>query len=371
MRLHKRSNTTYSRLCVILMSDRVETSISLLDAVGKPHIVFETSAPIDLRAEGKPLLTSLTAALTAACEELLAEALPHIISKSLAHGHFDAIEVFYAAPWYLSRGRQVTIERSQTTPLTEKALHDLIAQNIKGLLPDDMKDIVMLEEHARGFTINGYAVEDPIGTTGREIGMRLFVSAIDGATKESIEKTLHQHFQARTTGHHSTLFSVVQVLAGLKKNDDPYLLVDVSGHMTEVSRVDRGMVLDTISFPEGFETTMTRTAESLKRRPEEVRTILKRPNDFGLAKEFDIARNESLARWSEKYAQAIHSLGNSGLPLMTILIADTPLKDSFKREVVRLGGGSVFAVAKEAYHSFYEAAARPYAHTLSALLSLF
>ncbi len=370
MRLHKRSNTTYSRLCVILMSDRAEVSISLLDAAGKPRVVFETFAPIDLHAEGKPLLTSLAAALTTACEELLAEALPHIVSKSLTRGHFDAIEVFYGAPWYISRGRQVTIERNQATPLTEKALHQLIAQNIKGLLPDDMKDVVMLEEHARGFTINGYAVEDPIGTTGREIGMRLFVSAIDGSTKDTVEKTLHQHFQAHTTGHHSTLFSIVQVFSGLKKNDDPYLLVDVSGHMTEVSRIDRGMVQDTISFPEGFETTVTRTAESLNRRPEEVHAIIKRPNDFGLAKEFDTAHDASLAEWSEKYAQAVHALG-SNLPLMTILIADTPLRASFKREIVRMGRGNVFMVAKEAYLSFYEAAARPYAHTLSALLALF
>ncbi len=371
MRLHKRSNTTYSRLCVILMSDRVQVSISLLDKEAKPHIVFETSKPIEFTMGGKPLLTALQTALTAACQELTLEALPHIISRSIEKGHFDSMEIFYGAPWYLSRGRQATIERNQETPLTEKALHELIAQNIKGLLPEEMQNIVILEEHARGFTVNGYAVENPIGTTGKEIGMRLFVSAIDGATKETVEGTLHQHFQSRTIGHHSTLFSLVQVLIGLKKSDEPYLLVDVSGHMTEVSRVERGMVLDTVSFPEGFATTTTRTAESLKRRPEEMHTIIKRPNDFGLAKEFDTARNDALIHWSEKYMQALHTLGTGSLPIMTILIADTPLKDSFKREIARSCGGNVFPASKDAYLSFYEAAARPYAHTISAMLALF
>lgn len=371
MLLRKRANTSYSRFCVILMSDRVEASISFLDAAGKPRIVYETHAPIDFRTKEKTPAAMLSTALSSACDRVMREALPHIVGRRIGEGHFDSIEIFYGAPWYLSRGRQVIIERGSTAPLTEKALHELIAKNIKGLLPEDMQDIIILEEHARSFTINGYPVEHPIGTTGKELGMRLFVSAIDAATKASVEDTIGRFFHAPAFGHHSTLFSLVQVILGLKKSDTPFLLIDISGNMTEISKVDRGMVLDSVSFPQGFATATEETATALKRDTREVHSIMKRPTDFGLTAEFDTARDAALGRWSEGYARALHDFGTSALPAMTILIADTPLRDSFKREAVRLSGGTVYVIAKDAYLSFYEAAARPYAHTISGLLSLF
>lgn len=369
MRLGKRTNATSAQLGVILGSEVVSLCIVLIDEVGKPRIVFESGAPIDLSGSAGTPRAALERALKAACDELIAEGLPHIVSAQIARGEFDSINVFYGAPWYIARGRKITIERADEAPLTEKALHDLVATYVDGLLPTEMRGALILEEHAQSFTINGYPVEHPIGKTGKELGMRLFVSAVDVATKDAVERILHRSFHSKTTAHRSALLSAVRALSRFKKNDDPYLLVEVSGHLTEISKVERGIVIETVSVPHGFEATTMRTARRLKRRPEEVRTLAQRPHDFGLTAEFDTARDDALSAWGDDYAAALATLG-TGTPAMTLLIADTPLQDAFKREITRTAGGAVYPISKEAYLSFYDPSARSSARTMTGLLAL-
>jgi hypothetical protein len=382
----KRQPSAHSALNVIITSDRVELVVSLT-AGGRSRIIFETGAPIELsvssipneanvaneasEAISRPLLLRLSDALKKACNELTKEGLAHIVSRTIAKGRFDSVEVFYGAPWYVSRGRHVTIERSGTAPLTENELEELITQNIEGVLPSEMKSAVILEEYSQGFTVNGYRVENPIGKEGREVGMRLFVSAIDEGTRVAVEDIVFRSFHAHEISHHSTLLRLVRSLRRANVAENAYLLADVSGYMTEVSKIDRGMVLGTASFPEGHETLLRGAAGALKRRPEEVKALAARPKDFGLAPEFRAAHDDALGDWSRRFVEALEALGMGGMSGNTILIAETSSQDSFKNEITRMTGGQVTLLLKDAYISLYDLSARPNAHILSALLALF
>ncbi len=371
MRFFERRQQSKSTLSVILSSDHVELSILLISPEQKPKIVFASSKKIEKTTAGKPLLSRLNESLTALCDETLTEGLTHIVSRRVAHGHFDAIRVFYGSPWYVSRGRQISITRSAKTPLTESSLKESIGQATVGLLPPEMKDAVILEEHAHGFTVNGYPIENPIGVAGEEIGMRVFVSAIDAATKNVVETALHRAFHSRSLTHHSTVLPIAEVLHKTAAIKDAYFLVDVSALTTEVSRIDRGMVLDTISFPEGFETLSQKAAKSMKRPHSDMQTIQKRPNDFGLTKEFTIAHDDALGNWSSAYADAFETLQGNGMPITnTILIADAPTADAFKRDIGRISGTKVQILSSKNYESLYDAAARSDATAVGGLLAL-
>ncbi|MBP9772040.1 MAG: hypothetical protein KBD16_03930 [Candidatus Pacebacteria bacterium] len=371
MRFFERRQQSESTLSVILLSDHVELSISLRSADQKPHVVFASSKKIEKTTAGKPLLIRLNDTLTALCDEARTEGLTHIISRRVAHGHFDAIRVFYGSPWYVSRGRQISITRSVKTPLTETSLKEIIDQNTDGLLPSEMKDVVILEEHAHGFTVNGYPIENPIGMAGEEVGMRVFVSAVDAATKNTVETALHRAFHSRSLTHHSTVLPIVNALRVSGATEDAYLLIDVSALTTEVSRIERDVVLDTASFPEGFETLAHKAAKTMKRRVEELHTIQKRPNDFGLTEEFKIAHDDVLGNWTTAFAGAFETLQGTGMPITNaILIVDAPTADAFKREIGRITNARVQLLSAKSYESLYDAAARADATTLGGLLVL-
>jgi hypothetical protein len=369
MRFSRRTGTARSTLFVILSSDRVEMCISLTSETGKRRIIFETGNPIDMRPGDKPLLARLQEAFMHAGEGLVTEGLTHIVSRKIAKGRFDSVEVFYGAPWYVSKGRHVTVDRADTGPITEKALQALMTKTLEGLLPPEMQRAVILEEHSHGFTINGYPVENPIGMEGKEIGMRLFISAIDAATQEAVETMLQQMFHADAIYHHSTLLPLAQSLRRMNGTPEAYFLTEISGYITEVSKIDRSMVIDTVSFPEGFEIITQNAANILNRRPEEMKSIARRPTDFGLTEEFQAAHDDALTSWSRGYAEALQTLGMGDGPRGTIIVSDAPSPEVFEREIARLGGGTVSLLSKDAYASFYDPSARADARVLTALLA--
>lgn len=217
-----------------------------------PTLVYETVRTFKATETPDQLVSRMLAALSEACADVTKDALPHIIARRVARGAFDSVKFIYGAPWYVSRGRRITIESEVPTAYSAKALDALIEEHSADIIPELHKDTVLVERFATGWSVNGYNVADPTGKEGTRLSLNLFASAIPAGVKNAVEETVARSFHAHTTTHHSIALVASTVLAEVVAgNGAPLLFIHLSDTMTELALVSSDAILDSITFPEG------------------------------------------------------------------------------------------------------------------------
>lgn len=255
-----------STLTVFIESGAVRMGIVLRTPDQLPTLVYETARTFKTGDSPEQLVSRMLTALTDACADVTKDALPHIISRRVAKGAFDSVKFIYGAPWYLSRGRRITIESEKPTAYSSKALDALIEEHSADIIPELHKDAVRIERFATGWSVNGYNVADPTGKEGTRLSLNLFASAIPAGVKSAVEETVARSFHAHATSHHSIALVASTTLARTDEKGGSLLFIHISDTMTELALVSDDAILDSITFPEG--TTHLHEAWSAKsRRP--------------------------------------------------------------------------------------------------------
>ena len=104
-----------SSLVVFIESGAVRAGVVLRMPHELPTLVYETVRTFKATETPDQLVSRMLAALGEACADITKDALPHIIARRVSRGAFDSIKFIYGAPWYMSRGRRITIESEVPT----------------------------------------------------------------------------------------------------------------------------------------------------------------------------------------------------------------------------------------------------------------
>lgn len=244
-------NKEASSLIVFIESGAVRTGI-VLHSTGKlPTLVYETTRAFKPGGSSDQLISRMLTALDETCSDVTKEALPHIISRRVAKGAFDSVKFVYGAPWYLSRGRRITIENTEPKAYSPKELDALIKEHSADIIPELHKDAVCIEQFATGWSINGYSVIDPTNKKGTRLSLNLFASAVPMGVQHAVEETVARSFHAHSTSHHSIALIASTVLARSDEKNGPLLFIHISDTISELALVSDDAILDSITFPEG------------------------------------------------------------------------------------------------------------------------
>lgn len=284
-----------STLTVFIESGAVRMGIVLRIPDQLPTLVYETARSFKTGDSPEQLVSRMLAALTEACADVTKEALPHIISRRVAKGAFDSVKFIYGAPWYLSRGRRITIESEKPTAYSAKTLDALIEEHSADIIPELHKDAVRIERFATGWSVNGYNVADPTGKEGTRLSLNLFASAIPAGVKSTVEETVARSFHAHATSHHSIALVASTTLAASDENNGSLLFIHISDTMTELALVSDDAILDSITFPEGT-AHLHETWSKKSRRPvhEAALRAQQTPGDIGMTDSWQAGIGECL-----------------------------------------------------------------------------
>lgn len=253
MKLFSRKNSKETiSLIFLLESGAVHAGIVLTAPQTTPRLLYETTrAYTSATKDTKMRLTRMHKALAHACEDITAHGLPHIVAKKrkLSKGFFDTIRFVYSAPWYVSKGRRVVLEHNEATTFSAAMLKKLVDEQGSAIIPSENGSVETIEQYATGWAVDGYAIDDPVGKTGKRLSLNLFASALPTAIRTSTEETCMRFFHGETT-HHSLAFVASRTLAH-RSNGAPFVFIHISQAITECALFSHNALLDTGTMPYG------------------------------------------------------------------------------------------------------------------------
>jgi hypothetical protein len=254
----------------------------------------------------------------------------------------DEIICVLASPWYLSETRVIKMAKDKFFVFTKHLADDLVQKEIASLTElyktkygnQESNAPQMIEQHTMSVSLNGYTVDDPLGKKCQSLEMNMIISLAPKMCLDKIRETLLKTFHHRNISFSS--FTVATFLAIRDKyiGPDSYLLLDISGEITDVGIVTKGVLRSMLSFPFGKRTFFDYICTKLDIELRDAKELFKLYSDNNLSDEFKkkiIPLFDSIENsWGEAFIQCISTLPHTLiLPGTIFLTADEDIKGWF------------------------------------------
>jgi hypothetical protein len=193
----------------------------------------------------------------------------------------DHISVILGAPWYAAQVRSVRKEQSGELPVSKRMISDLIAEEIRKFTAEEVaryegggEKVTMIEQELVRVSLNGYETDDPHGKRARVIELSLMLSLSPALVTEKITQVVAEVFHRHEIFFHSFLYASSIVSRDLFALHEQFLLVDVSGEVTDIACVKNGALSHLLSFPVGHSLLLRSVASKLSLSLDEARSLI-------------------------------------------------------------------------------------------------
>lgn len=246
-----------------------------------------------------------------------------------------------ASPWYLSETRIIKMSKEHSFIFTKRLADELFQKEI-ATLNETYKTKYggvesapeVIEHHIMNVSLNGYNIPDPIGKRSRSIEMNMIISLSPKVCLDKIRKTLSKTYHSTPTSFSS--FAVASYIAVRDRFISPtsYLLLDISGEITDVGIVSKGILKATLSFPFGKKTFFKYMCSKLEVELRDAKELFSLYSSGTISKKLkdklDPLFKSIENSWSEAFRACINTLPHTlTLPGTIFLTADTDIRDWF------------------------------------------
>jgi len=253
----------------------------------------------------------------------------------------DEIVCVLASPWYLSETRVVKMAKEKPFTFTKRLASELIQKEISALT-QSYKDKYgnlesapqMIEQNTMAVSLNGYAIQDPLGKKCHFLEMNIVISLVPKLCLDKIREIL-----SKTFNHIDVTFSSFTVATYLAVRDkyvtlDSYLLLDISGEITDVGIVTKGVLKSVLSFPFGKKTFFQYICTKLEIELRDAKELFKLFSEDNLSEKYKkkvVPLFKSIENsWGEAFSQCVSTLPRTLiLPSTIFLTADNDIKSWF------------------------------------------
>lgn len=253
----------------------------------------------------------------------------------------DEIFCFMSSPWYLSETRIIKMTRDKPFLFNKRLATDLINKEITALSEiyknkygDSDGAPEILDQNIMNVSLNGYKMIDPLGKKGKSLEMDMFISLSPKLCLNRIRDTLSKIYHHTDVSFSS--FTMATYLAVRDKyiTQDSYLLLDISGEITDVGIVSKGVLKAVMSFPFGKRTFYNQICSKLDIELRDAKELFKLYSDNNLSadyrKKVEPVFKSIEKSWNESFNQCINSLPKTlVLPNTIFLTADNDIKNWF------------------------------------------
>lgn len=186
----------------------------------------------------------------------------HIVLKKLIQeiNHFkindpdidhaiSEVRILYGAPWYTPNFINIHHEQDKGFVFTRELLAKIIKNTDKKL--EINPDTEIIEKNLSSILINGYETTDPFKKKTKDVKLSFYLSYVASETKYEIERIIKNGLHVENIYSHSH----TAVLYSFLKNNfhavNNYVLLDVSGEMTEITIVRNSFFKKHVTIPVG------------------------------------------------------------------------------------------------------------------------
>lgn len=246
-----------------------------------------------------------------------------------------------ASPWYLSETRTVKMSKEHSFVFTNRLADELFQKEIDSLKEkyqtkyggvDSAPEII--EHQVMGVSLNGYSIPDPIGKKSKSVEMNIIMSLSPKLCLDKIKRTLSKTYHSTPVSFSS--FAVASYIAVRDRyiSTNSYLLLDISGEITDVGIVSKGILKATLSFPFGKKTFFKYMCSKLEIELRDAKELFSLYSSGTISKKLkdklDPLFKSIEGSWGEALRECIGTLPRTlTLPGTIFLTADSDMRDWF------------------------------------------
>jgi len=169
------------------------------------------------------------------------------------------VRILYGAPWYTPNFIDIHHEQDKDFIFTKELLAKILKNTDKKL--EINPDSELIEKNLSSILVNGYETADPFKKKTRDIKMSLYLAYVATETKDEIERIIKNNLHVEDIYSHSHTAILHSFLKSNFHSANNYVLLDVSGEMTEITIVRNSFFKKHVTIPVGSHIFSRKLAE--------------------------------------------------------------------------------------------------------------
>ncbi len=269
-----------------------------------------------------------------------------VVASKISKGGVGKISKTFcvlSSPWYASETRIIKLEKNVPFLFTSKLADDLIKKEISLFEEENLNKFSSTNTMVRPIEfkniktmLNGYVTPDPYNKKAKKLEMVVFISMSGEQILKSIEETIFKHFHTKDIKFSSFVMNSFAVTRDLFANQENFLLVDISGEVTDISMIKKDILTDSISYPLGFNFMIRGVAESFKCSLSEAKSLINLYKDEHAEKTTEKKLEPIISKlkkdWLSMFQESLLNLSNDiSIPSTIFITVDQDLIDFFTK----------------------------------------
>ncbi len=247
-----------------------------------------------------------------------------------------------SSPWYISKTKILKIENDEPILINKNFIESLL-QKEEGLFQEEVTqrqigaispdDIDVIEKKIIQTKLNGYITKDPYQKKARQIELAIFMSLASKNIVRSIETIVGRFFYSKNMMFTSYSLAEHNVVSDIFSNESDFVFMDISSEVTDISSVEKGILMETTSFPLGRNHLVAKVAEEFNVLPEIALSFIKM-HARGHAEEvsaekIDRALQKAKEDWNNYFFHAISDVAKGHTPSKIFVTVDSDVAPFF------------------------------------------
>lgn len=325
-------------------------ALVLLTPQDVPQIVFSTRSAITVSRtiHSSRLIQSLGNALERTLKDLNKNGMPHLVFTRRGKMIPRFVFCVFAAPWHVSHLRATAVSQPTSFEVTHDALSSILQKELETSKNPQTKEylrsgvegdrMIFLEKEVVRITLNGYETPKPFHRKTKKLESLFFVSMAPQDIIDLVKKKIERVFHIDDVRFHSFTLAFWNVVRGIWGVEKDYLLIDISGELSEISLVRDGALVETGTFPRGRNFFLRKIMSSFHVSIHEASSLLDLYFSGNLSNEvadrFETILNETKKEWLQNLKEALSRFSDGlFLPSHIFLAADEPLAKLLMRVI--------------------------------------
>jgi hypothetical protein len=255
-------------------------------------------------------------------------------------------KIFYilSSAWFASQIRNVSYKSDKEFVFDEKMADSLILKEIENFTEEyhsihsEFKDMSPVELRNTKILLNGYVVEKPAKQKAKSVEMSIFVSLSSDIFLKKVEEVVSKYFNVKYSKFSSFVMASFAVVRNMFVAQEDFLLVDISGEVTDISMIKKDVLTSSISFPFGVNFIIRNIAQNFNCSMYHAKSLFSlykdKHADEETTRRLDFLMTALSKDWLRKFQDSLTNFSNDiSIPSTIFLTVEKDFADLFTETI--------------------------------------
>ena len=295
----------------------------------KINILYDTRVFIAFqdKLEDRYLTFAMISALKKVTENIQDKGINRLSDERIKIKNIKDVFCILSSSWYEVQIKNLKFKEEKPFNISSKFISAILDEESKKFTESRGK---LIEKNVIQILLNGYNTNNPYGKEALTVDTTIFISSMSGEIQDRIKDILETVFTSSDVSFNTFALASFSVVRDIFKTEKNFLLLDISGEMTDIILVRNETITKIASFKLGRNFLIRKTASSLNTIVEEAHSLIRLFMD-GKSKDTEsekikVILNEAKGEWLSFLRKILSDFSEGfSLPKTVLLTVDTDM----------------------------------------------